>query len=291
MLVDAYLSELRKIRSDKTVEFKSFALNYLDELKPLGRAELFELYEKMREKVSHATAIAYLSEIKRFYRWLSERGYSFEFSESAFKEIKAKKELKGKVRKYFTEDEVSKIINYIRTKPLPPIYYVFSVFLLCSGLRLGEALSLKRSDVQQRKIVAKDGTLKTLYIVRVKGKFGKEREVPLYFWEEDYKKVLESFLAQANLEDLWLYKLQFPKSYKILKLSRRSVLVAYYNMEKALGFPINAHRFRYTYATWLAMKGIPINVLKEILGHSNAKTTLEIYTQAQMEKILDAFAI
>ena len=290
MLVDAYLSELRKIRSEKSVEFKSFALSYLDELKPLGRSELYELYEKMREKVSHATAIAYLSEIRRFYKWLSEKGYPFEFSESAFKEIKAKKELKGKVRKYFTEDEVSKIINYIRTKPLPPIYYVFSVFLLCSGLRLGEALSLKRSDVQQRKIVAKDGTLKTLYIVRVKGKFGKEREVPLYFWEEDYKKVWENFLAQAT-EDLWLYKLQFPKSYKILKLSRRSVLVAYYNMEKALGFPINAHRFRYTYATWLAMKGIPINVLKEILGHSNVRTTLEIYTQAQMEKVWDVFAI
>ena len=290
MLVDAYLSELRKIRSDKTVEFKSFALGWLEELKPLGRAELFELYGKMREKVSHATAIAYLSEIRRFYKWLSEKGYPFEFSESAFKEIKAKKELKGKVRKYFTEDEVSKIINYIRTKPLPPIYYVFSVFLLCSGLRLGEALSLKRSDVQQRKIVAKDGTLKTLYIVRVKGKFGKEREVPLYFWEEYYKKVWENFLAQAT-EDLWLYKLQFPKSYKILKLSRRSVLVAYYNMEKALGFPINAHRFRYTYATWLAMKGIPINVLKEILGHSNVRTTLEIYTQAEMEKIWDVFAV
>jgi len=291
MLVDAYLSELRKIRSDKTVEFKSFALSYLEELKPLGRAELFELYEKMREKVSHATAVAYLGEIRKFYKWLGERGYSLEFSETAFKEIKAKKELKGKIRKYFTEEEVSTILNYIRTKPMPPIYYVFSVFLLCSGLRLGEALSLKRSDVQQRKIVAKDGTLKTLYIVRVKGKFGKEREVPLYFWEETYKKVWENFLAQANSEDLWLYKLQYPKSYKILKLSRRSVLVAYYNMEKALCFPINAHRFRYTYATWLAMKGIPLNVLKEILGHSNAKTTLEIYTQAQMEKILDAFAI
>jgi Phage integrase family. len=39
------------------------------------------------------------------------------------------------------------------------------------------------------------------------------------------------------------------------------------------------------------MKGIPLNVLKEILGHSNAKTTLEIYTQAQMEKVWDVFAV
>ena len=56
MLADAYLSELRKIRSDKTVEFKGFALSYLDELKPLGRAELFELYGRMREKVSRTQA-------------------------------------------------------------------------------------------------------------------------------------------------------------------------------------------------------------------------------------------
>jgi len=38
------------------------------------------------------------------------------------------------------------------------------------------------------------------------------------------------------------------------------------------------------------MKNIPPNVLKEWLGHSSAKTTLEVYAQAQKEKMLDLIA-
>ena len=291
MLIDTYLSELRKVRSEKTVRFKSFALSYLEELKQLGQNELFELYETMRKKVSHKTAIVYLEEIRRFYKWLAEKGYNLEFSDTAFKKIKTKKELGGNPRKYYTEQEVETIFNYIRTKPLPPIYYVFSVFLLCSGLRLSEALSLKRSDIQQRTFITADGNIKTLYTLKVKGKFGKEREVPLYFWKDVYKTVIDKFLAQASKDHLWEYKLYYPKSYKIIRLSEKSVLMTYYKIEKAVGFPVNAHRFRYTFATWLATKGLPIKVLKEILGHSDVKTTLEIYTQAEMEKAYDFFAV
>ncbi|MFZ8860265.1 MAG: hypothetical protein ACO2PP_07160 [Thermocrinis sp.] len=32
------------------------------------------------------------------------------------------------------------------------------------------------------------------------------------------------------------------------------------------------------------------NVLKEFLGHSSVRTTLEIYAQAQKEKVLDLIA-
>jgi Holliday junction resolvasome RuvABC ATP-dependent DNA helicase subunit len=38
------------------------------------------------------------------------------------------------------------------------------------------------------------------------------------------------------------------------------------------------------------MKNIPPNVLKEFLGHSSVRTTLEVYAQAQKEKVLDLIA-
>jgi len=68
---------------------------------------------------------------------------------------------------------------------------------------------------------------------------------------------------------------------KLLTLSRDAVYRFFYDLSKELGIEVHPHRFRYTYAVWLAMRNIPPNVLKEFLGHSSVRTTLEVYAQAQ----------
>ena len=35
----------------------------------------------------------------------------------------------------------------------------------------------------------------------------------------------------------------------------------------------SCHTFRHTYASHLAMEGVPLNTIKELLGHSSIKTT------------------
>jgi len=287
-LVDEYISQLSRVRSEKTLEFKRNALRFIEEIKDLSTDEVFRLYEVLRERTSHSTAMAYLSEIKRFYEWLREKGINVQFSEKALKEIGRKKELKGFVRKYFTEEEVRAILLYIRTRPFHPIYYIFCIFLLSSGLRLQEALSLYKKDIQVRKIITKTGETKDVYFVKVKGKFGKERETLLYFFDPTHEEVFEKYFKQLDNDDkLFTYQVQYPKSVKTLTLKKDAVFKVFTQIEKALGFPVHAHRFRYTFATWLATKGVPPNLLKELLGHSSIKTTMEIYAQAQKEKLLE----
>lgn len=78
-LVNLYLEELSKVRDKKTIERISYQLSKLEELKPLDQRSLFELYEELRKTQSHRTAIQTLQEIKRFYQWLSQKGYHYEF--------------------------------------------------------------------------------------------------------------------------------------------------------------------------------------------------------------------
>jgi integrase len=300
-LIDLYLEELSKVRDPKTIEKKRYLLMHLGELRDFTKRELFEFYEELRKRLSHRSAMDVLMEVKLFYEWLRERGYSYEFSEKALEELKKKKEFENKARKYYTEEEVEVILSAIRgtlegTKPKPSIYYLLSVFLLCSGLRLSEALSVKKEDIFKREMLSSQGEKRVFYFVRVRGKFSKEREAPLVFFKEEYRKLFEKRLNELSVgEKFFKYALVFPKSVKVLELKKGTALNFFHDLEKelkSLGYniPVNAHRFRYTYAVWLARKGLPINFLKDFLGHSSSKTTLEIYAQAQKEKSLEVLA-
>ena len=290
-LVELYLEELSKVRDKKTIERIFYQLSKLEELKPLDQRSLFKFYEELRKTQSHRTAIQTLQEIRRFYQWLSQKGYHYEFSQQAFKELKRKKEFENRARKYFTEDEVEKILSYIRTKPKPFVYYLLCVVLLSSGLRISEALSLKRDDFRERMLITEKGEERSVFVVKVKGKFSKEREVPLFLWKREWEEVIRKQLDSLKEgQAFFTYSLKFPKSVKLLTLSRDAVYRFFYDLSKELGIDAHPHRFRYTYAVWLAMKNLPPNVLKEFLGHSSVRTTLEIYAQAQKEKVLDLIA-
>jgi integrase len=240
-LVDLYLEELSKVRDPKTVEKKKHLLIHLEELRDFSKRDLFEFYEKLRQRLSHGSALEVLREVRLFYEWLKERGYHYEFSEQAFRELKKKREFENRARKYFTEEEVETILSYIRTKPKPFVYYLLCVVLLSSGLRISEVIRKQLDSLKE---------------------------------------------GQA----FFTHSLRFPKSIKVLTLSRDAVYRFFYDLSKELGIDAHPHRFRYTYAVWLAMKNIPPNVLKEFLGHSSVRTTFEVYAQAQKEKVLDLIA-
>jgi integrase len=40
------------------------------------------------------------------------------------------------------------------------------------------------------------------------------------------------------------------------------------------------HDLRHSYATWLVTNGVPVNVVRKVMGHKQTSTTLDIYTHA-----------
>jgi integrase len=51
------------------------------------------------------------------------------------------------------------------------------VVLLSSRLRISEALPLKRDDFKERRLITEKGEERSVFVVKVKGKFSKKREV------------------------------------------------------------------------------------------------------------------
>lgn len=51
---------------------------------------------------------------------------------------------------------------------------------------------------------------------------------------------------------------------------------------------VTSHVARHTYATWCLTNGIPLEVIRDTLGHTSIKTT-EIYAKMINKKVIGAF--
>ncbi|EDP74833.1 site-specific integrase [Hydrogenivirga sp. 128-5-R1-1] len=304
-LIDTYLDELRKIRDPKTVETKEHLLKHLtayaDDLIDLDRGELIRFYESLQKKgLKESTIREILKTVRQFYHWLRQRGYSIEFDSEALKDIyRAKRRQEKKKKKYYSDEELELILSAIRGTlegfdPKHPIYYLLVIFLVSSGLRLSEALSVKSKDVKVKKVLTSEGGEKEIWTVHVReGKFGKEREALVHFFRPEWKTLWEKWLERLKPDDfVFTYTIRYPKSTKTLVLKTDTAKRFFWELEKELkekGYEIevNAHRFRNTYITKLATLGFPVNLIAEWVGHSKISTTMDIYMEAEKEKMLE----
>ncbi len=304
-LIDIYFEELSKIRDKKTVDTKRYLIkhltDYTGDLTDFDRRELLSFYEHLKGKgLKESTIREILKTVRQFYRWLGQRGYSLEFDSETLEDIyRAKrKQEKGK-KKYYSDDDLELIFSAIRGtiegfEPKHPVYYLLAIFLVSSGLRLSEALSVKKKDIKIKKVLTEEGEEKEIWTVRVKeGKFGKERETLIYFFKSEWKTLWKKWLEKLTPEDyIFTYTIKYPKSTKTLVLKQDTAKRFFWELEKRLkekGYEIevNAHRFRNTYITRLATLGIPVNLIAEWVGHSKISTTMDIYMSAEKEKELE----
>ncbi|WP_286902876.1 site-specific integrase [Pseudomonas sp. UBA2628] len=128
---------------------------------------------------------------------------------------------------------------------------------LYTGMRRGEVFNLRWCDISfERKLITIDGQT---------SKSGQTRYVPistkLFF-------VLEAWKSQSGDEAL-VFPGKDGKRMDNVKKSWMGVL----ELAKIQGF--RWHDLRHTFASNLAMKGVPINTLRELLGHSDLTMTLQ----------------
>jgi integrase/recombinase XerC len=145
-----------------------------------------------------------------------------------------------------------------------------------SGLRISEALSLKRKDIPAPG--AGD-------VLIVKGKGGKERMVPVL------PQVLRLI---ADYDALCPYDTGRDGPMVIGArggpLSPRIVQLAMARLRGALGLPATAtpHALRHSFASHLLARGGDLRAIQELLGHASLSTT-QIYTAVDSEQLLNAY--
>jgi integrase/recombinase XerC len=152
---------------------------------------------------------------------------------------------------------------------------VFALLYGC-GLRIAEALALKRSDVPG------SGAIEN---IRVRGKGGKLRMVPVL---PQVVCAIEKYIALcphdlAAEDGLFVGVRGGP-------LSPRIVQLAMARMRGVLGLPERAtpHALRHSFATHLLARGGDLRAVQELLGHASLSTT-QIYTAVDTEHLLAAY--
>ena len=142
------------------------------------------------------------------------------------------------------------------------------------GLRIAEALSLKRKD------------LPTGDSLTVTGKGNKTRMVPVL---PQVLRLIADYVALCPSElpadgPLFIGARGGP-------LTARVVQLAMARLRGALGLPDSAtpHALRHSFATHLLARGGDLRAIQELLGHASLSTT-QIYTAVDSERLLEVYA-
>jgi len=145
-----------------------------------------------------------------------------------------------------------------------------------SGLRISEALSLKRRDVPR----PGEGD-----VLIVTGKGNKTRMVPVLqnvlALIAEYVGMCPHVLAQDA--PIFVGARGGPLSPRIIQLTME-------RMRGALGLPDSAtpHALRHSFATHLLSRGGDLRAIQELLGHASLSTT-QIYTGIDSERLLEVY--
>jgi len=151
-----------------------------------------------------------------------------------------------------------------------PRFRTMVALLANTGLRLGEARTIKREDIDFEK-----GEIKVM------GKGRKRRTVPV---SEYVASVLKAWL-ERNGHSPWLFPAASPKGY-----------LGECNFEKTFKRqcarcrvkPFTPHALRHYFATHSLRNGMRVEVLSKILGHSSVAITIDLYVHINSEEMHDA---
>ena len=212
-----------------------------------------------------------------------------------------RKETINEVNKFYNTDELKHFFDCVKDYGNMK-YLAFFRLLAFTGMRKGEALALNWSDIDFEK--------KLVHIT--KGVVLDENEIPMISTTKTKKSVRTVSLDDESLATLRRWKLEQAKelmSIGINSMNKHQLLFTYdanklyrpsysncwleqiikkYNLKK-----ITMHGFRHSHCSLLFEMNTPIQVVQDRLGHTNIKTTMDIYThvtEKQRDKVADNFA-
>ena len=207
-------------------------------------------YQQLRN-CSKVTVDNIRRNISSFFSWLEEEDYILKSPMRRIHKIKTKK-----VVKEIISDESIEILRDAcdELRDLAMIDLLYS-----TGIRVGELVRLNINDLnmEQRECV-------------VFGKGEKERRV---YFDAKTKIHLSEYIAQRNDDNPALF-VSLNGKHKRLQISGIEIRLRELGRRLSLN-RIHPHKFRRTMATRAIDRGMPIEQVQKILGHSQIDTTMQ----------------
>ena len=257
--LDLYL-DAKKIEgcSERTLHYyKTTIAKLLDKTNtPLRRMTTEEIrkylvdYQKINN-CSKVTVDYVRRNISSFFSWLEEEDYILKSPMRRIHKIKTKKQVKETISDE-TIEQLRDNCDCIRDLAIIDLLY-------STGIRVGELVNLDIDDID---FEARDCV--------VFGKGDKERKV---YFDAKAKIHLQKYIASRKDNNKALF-VTLDAPYDRLRIS--GVEIRLRKLGKRLNLNrIHPHKFRRTMATRAIDKGMPIEQVQKILGHSQIDTTMQ----------------
>lgn len=244
--------------SDRTIDYYSKTISHMigrtdQPVRKITTEDMREYladYQKINN-CSNVTVNNIRRNISSFFSWLEEEDYILKSPMKRIHKIKTKKVVKTVI----SDEAIEKLRdNCLECRDLAIIDLLYS-----TGMRVGELVNLNVDDIdlERRECV-------------VHGKGGKERRV--YFDAKAKVHLKEYISSRTDTSAALFVTLNAP--HKRLMIS--GVEIRMRELGRSVDLDrIHPHKFRRTMATRAIDKGMPIEQVQKILGHSQIDTTMQ----------------
>jgi len=279
--LDRYLAHLRVERALQPATLESYARDlreYLDwlaargvpALAPVTQIQVLEHVASLQQRgLSRASQARHLAAVRGLHRFASAEGLAPIDPTEGVEASRGSRPLPD----FLGVEEVDRLLAQpdaatpqgVRDRAMLELLYA-------SGLRVSELVALPLAAVDPR-----------LGIVRVRGKGGKERIVPV---GQRAQAALETYLRGARTA---LLRLRQNRDLFVTHRGRRMTRQGFWKLlvryAAAAGLrDVHPHTLRHSFATHLLERGADLRAVQAMLGHADIATT-QIYTHVDRERL------
>jgi len=276
--IDNYLSDCYGLSPGTQALYATHLKRFLESVGdgPVGEVEAAQVRSFMadlRRRDGQEYSAAYLDQVYRtlhtFFEWLVRERV---LTVSPMTQVRRAKVPKRKSPR-LTLDEIERLIKAVKSTRHVARNLAIVYLMLDSGLRRGEVLGLLVSNVDLEQGV-----------VRVLGKGGKERDVPIGPMTVE---ALRAYLAVRPASVSPVFFLTAAGE----PLEKDGVQSLMYRLKQKTGLPrLHCHLLRHTFANHFIGAGGSLRKLQKILGHASIRTTAEIYTDPELSELQEEHA-
>jgi integrase len=279
-LIDYYISEVMmksdladgsktRYRSAYNTHIKGTDISYI-QMKDINSRVIQKYYNDLADKGKPVEMINKV--LSRFFIYAESEGYC----RNPLSNVSIKKNRKTDEEiTVFTHEEVKKIINSPTSQ-----YRTAYIFALGTGIRMGELIALKWSDIKNN-----EASITKQAVYDVEGKLvidgvkteNSVRVIPIPdFAMKELKKCkhdgeLVFQTSTGNMIDKSNLRISFLRFLKSIGVEEKSF-----------------HTLRKTYCTMLCESGVPIQTASKLMGHSSINVTAKYYTFVSSKEKLNA---
>jgi site-specific recombinase XerD len=258
----SYIHNEKNLSANTIVAYRKDIQQYLTKVNDLSDLNRFTIREFLSDisTLAPSTRRRKLSAVREFMKFLNKEGIIENNEALLIDSVKPEK----KLPKVLNVNQVASIIDSAENKRdralLETMYGI--------GCRVEELVNIKISDIDF------DNRM-----IRLFGKGNKERIVPI---NNASITAIQAHINSRGFESDYIFSTRILPSVPMTTRNARRIVYKYGGKE------VHPHMFRHSYATHLHANSVDINVIQELLGHSDISTTT-IYTHIANEQMSKAY--